>query len=614
MNKYDFSIQLQGKLHSDTRERLIGIIPKVGIRPVIDGRRQGVRESLEEQTMAMARAAAEFISANIIHPNGMPVECVIADSCIGGVAEAALAARKFELEGVGVSLTVTPCWCYGSETMDMHPWYPKAIWGFNGSERPGAVYLAATKAAHDQKGLPVFSIYGKDVQDNDDTSIPADVQPKILNFVKAGLAMLEMRGKSYLSIGSTSMGIVGSMIVQDFFEDYLGMRCESVDMSEVSRRIEKRIYDEDEFSRAMLWVKKYCIEGEDNNPVSKQFSRKVKDQNWEFVVKMTLIIRDLMIGNLRLTEKYPEEAMGRNAIASGFQGQRHWTDYLPNGDFSEAILNSSFDWNGIREPFIVSTENDTLNGVCMLMGHLLTNTAQIFGDIRTYWSPDAVKRVTGHELSGLAKEGIIHFINSGSATLDGTGRQSLNGKPVMKPYWDITPDEAEACLAATKWCPANLEYFRGGGYSSQFLTEGEMPVTMTRLNYIKGQGPVLQLAEGYTVNLPNEIHDPLNRRTDPTWPTTWFVPRLYGQSVFRDVYSVMNNWGSNHGVITYGHVGDTFLTLASMLRIPVAMHNVPEEQIFRPSAWAALGTSGSESADFRACDMYGPLYGKLKRG
>jgi L-fucose/D-arabinose isomerase len=600
------------KISDAGKKRLIGRVPKIGIRPVIDGRRRGVRESLEDQTMKMAKSAAAFISKNVRHTNGKAVECVIADQCIGGVAEAAMAAQKFEEEGVGLSLTVTPCWCYGSETMDMNPGYPKAIWGFNGSERPGAVYLAATKAAHDQKGLPVFSIYGSEVQDAGDTSIPEDVQEKILTFVKAGLTVAEIRGKSYLAIGSVSMGIVGSMIQEDFFEDYLGMRCEAVDMTELVRRVEEEIYDKDEFEKAMAWVKEKCKEGEDINPPERQQTREEKDENWEMVVKMTLIIRDLMIGNPKLNGiGYEEEALGRNAIASGFQGQRQWTDHYPNGDFSEAILNSSFDWNGIREPFIVATENDTLNGVCMLMGHQLTNTAPIFGDIRTYWSPDSVKRVTGHELSGKASGGIIHFLNSGSASLDGTGCQKQNGNSVIKPYWEISEKEAENCLEATRWCPANLEYFRGGGYSSQFLTEGEMPVTMTRINLIKGVGPVLQIAEGFTVDLSEEVHDVLNRRTDPTWPTTWFVPNITGSGAFKSVYTVMNNWGSNHGVISYGHIGGAFIALASMLRIPVSMHNVPDERFFRPSAWAAFGTADSESADYRACNAFGPLYRKV---
>ncbi|MEX0646628.1 MAG: L-fucose isomerase [Balneolaceae bacterium] len=593
------------------KHRIIGSLPKVGIRPVIDGRRRGVRESMEDQTMKMAERAAKFITENVRHSCGESAECVVADTCIGGVAEAASAAEKFEKEGVGVSLTVTPCWAYGSETMDMHPWLPKAIWGFNGSERPGAVYLAATKAAHEQKGLPVFSIYGSEVQDADDASIPKDVQNKLLKFVKAGLAVAEIRGKSYLSIGSASMGIAGSMIQESFFEDYLGMRCEAVDMSELVRRMEEAIYDEDEYEKAMQWVQDYCKEGEDINAEEIQFSRNKKDENWETVVKMTLIIRDLMVGNDRLNELgYEEEALGHNAIASGFQGQRQWTDHFPNGDFSEAILNSSFDWNGIREAYIVATENDTLNGVCMLFGHLLTNTAQIFGDIRTYWSPESVKRVTGYELNGRASKGIIHFLNSGSATLDGTGRQKENGQSVMKPFWEISEKEVQDCLEATRWCPSNLEYFRGGGFSSQFLTQGEMPVTMSRINIIKGLAPVLQIAEGFTVDIAEDIHEILNRRTDPIWPTTWFVPNLTGGNVFKDVYSVMNNWGSNHGVLSYGHVGDAFITLASMLRIPVSMHNVPEDRIFRPSAWAAFGTQNPESADFRACKNLGPLFGK----
>lgn len=586
-------------------------LPKVGIRPIIDGRRKGIRESLEQQTMDMAIAAAKLIGDNLRYPNGKPVECIIVDTCIGGVAEAAQAAEKFAREGVGVSLSVTPCWCYGAETMDMDPVTPKAIWGFNGTERPGAVYLAAVLAAHNQKGSPAFGIYGKDVQDAGDKTIPEDVKNKILQFIRAGLAIAMMKGKSYLSMGSVAMGIAGSIVKEEFFQDYLGMRNEYVDMSEFTRRIEEGIYDREEYERALDWVKQNCREGEDLNSSEIRLTRGKKDKDWETVVKMTIIARDLMVGNPRLAELgYGEEALGHNAIASGFQGQRQWTDHFPNGDFMETILNSSFDWNGIREAFIVATENDSLNGVSMLFGHLLTGTAQIFSDVRTYWSPDAVKRVTGKELTGLSKNGIIHLINSGSTTLDGTGRQSRDGKPAMKAFWEVTPDEVEKCLEATTWGPASLGYFRGGGYSSTFLTKGGMPVTMSRVNLIKGLGPVLQIAEGYTVELPGDIHEILNKRTDPTWPTTWFAPVLTGEGPFKDVYSVMANWGANHGAISYGHIGGDLITLASMLRIPVCMHNVPEEEIFRPSAWAAFGTMDSESADFRACNNFGPIYGR----
>ncbi|NMA83077.1 MAG: L-fucose isomerase [Epulopiscium sp.] len=592
--------------------RLNGNLPKIGIRPTIDGRRKGVRESLEDQTMGMAKRVAEFLSTNLKHPDGSVVECVIADTTIGGVAEAARTAEKFTREGVGLSITVTPCWCYGSETIDMDPLIPKAIWGFNGTERPGAVYLAAAVAGHDQKGLPVFSIYGKDVQDADDSQIPQDVQEKLLQFAKAGLAVASMKGKSYLSIGGVSMGIAGSIVNPDFFESYLGMRCEYVDMSEVIRRIEENIYDQEEFEKALKWTRQYCKEGPDNNIESQQRSREEKDQEWEFVVKMTLICRDLMIGNPVLkTLGFAEEAEGHNAIAAGFQGQRQWTDHFPNGDFMEAILNSSFDWNGIRQAFIMATENDCLNGISMLFGHLLTGTAQIFSDVRTYWSPESVKRVTGKELTGKAQNGIIHLINSGSTTLDGTGQQSdHNGNPIMKPYWNISKEEAQKCLAATSWRPANLGYFRGGGYSSCFLSRGEMPVTMTRINIIKGLGPVLQIAEGYTVDIPEDIHEILNQRTDPTWPTTWFVPNLTDYVPFKNVYSVMNYWGANHGAISYGHIGGELITLASMLRIPVAMHNVPEERLFRPKAWSAFGAMDPQGADYRACGNFGPLYGK----
>jgi L-fucose isomerase len=586
-------------------------LPKIGIRPAIDGRRKGVRESLEGPTMGMARSVATLVSSSLRHPNGSPVECVIADTCIGGVTEAAQTSEKFARAGVGVSLTVTPCWCYGAETMDMDPLLPKAIWGFNGTERPGAVYLAATLSAHNQKGLPAFGIYGHDVQDAGDTTIPADVKEKILQFVQAGLAVASMRGRSYLAMGGVSMGISGSIVDHSFFESYLGMRVESVDMSEFTRRMDDAIYDTEEFSKAMAWVKTYCREGKDFNPPRLQKSRAQKDADWETVVKMTLIARDLMIGNPRLAAiGYGEEALGHNAIVGGFQGQRQWTDHKPNGDFLEAILNSSFDWNGIREPIIIATENDSLNGAGMLFGHLLSNTAQIFADVRTYWSPEAVKRVTGHKLSGTAAGGILHLINSGAATLDGSGQQALKGKPGLKPFWEITQDEAEKCLRATTWYPAMREYFAGGGYSSGFLSQGGMPATMFRLNLVKGLGPALQIAEGTTVALPDKVDRALQERTDRTWPTTWFAPKLTGKGPFRDVYGVMNTWGANHCVLSSGHIGSQLITLASILRIPVSMHNVAENEVFRPSAWTAFGTADTEGADFRASKNYGPLYGK----
>jgi len=603
--------QTKGMKTASPVHRLAGSLPKIGIRPTIDGRRRGIRESLEGQTMAMAKAVAEFLSKNLRHPCGLPVECVIADTCIGGVAESARAAEKFARQGVGVSITVTPCWCYGAETMDMDPLTPKAVWGFNGTERPGAVYLASVLAAHAQKGLPAFGIYGRDVQDSADTRIPADVQEKILLFARAGLAAATMRGTSYLAMGAMSMGIAGSIVDPRFLESWLGMRYEMVDMSEFVRRINENIYDPDEFTRALAWVKENCVEAQDRNAAKLQRSRSQKNADWEFVVKMVLIGRDLMVGNPRLAELgFGEEALGHNALASGFQGQRQWTDQLPNGDFMETILNTSFDWNGIREAFVCATENDYLNGISMLFGHLLTGTAQIFSDVRTFWSPDAVKRVTGVSLSGPAQNGVIHLINSGSTTLDGTGRQARAGKPAMKPFWEITPDEAAACLDATHWCPANVEYFRGGGFSSEFETLGGMPVTMSRLSWTAGLGPSLQIAEGSTVDLPAAAARTLMDRTDPTWPTTWFAPRVTGNGAFRDVYSVMNNWGANHGAISYGHVGAELIALAALLRIPVAMHNVAPEKVFRPKYWSSFGEAESEGADYRACAALGPLYGK----
>ncbi len=595
-------------MEKSTTNRLIGSTPKIGIRPVIDGRRGGVRESLENQTMNMAKSAARFLEEHLRHADGSKVECIIADTCIGGVAEAAATADKFKRENVGVSLTVTPCWCYGSETIDMDTHLPKAIWGFNGTERPGAVYLAAALAGHNQKGLPAFGIYGKDVQDSSDTTIPADVQEKLLGFAKAGLAVATMKGKSYLSMGSVSMGIAGSIVNSDFFEDYLGMRCEYVDMSEFIRRMHEKIYDPAEYQRALEWVKKNCREDIDRNPPEIQRSREQKDKDWEFVVKMTLIGRDLMNGNPALNKLgFGEEALGHNAIAAGFQGQRQWTDHFPNGDFMEAILCSSFDWNGIRQPYMLATENDSLNGVAMLFGHLLTGAAQVFSDVRTYWSPEAVKRVTGHTLKGKGENGFIHLINSGPSALDGTGRQTIDGKPAMKPWWTITQEEMQACLDNTVWGPASVGYFRGGGYSSTFKTKGDMPITLSRINLVKGLGPVLQIAEGYTVELHEKVHDVLNLRTDPSWPTTWFVPNLTGKGAFKDVYSVMANWGANHGAFSYGHIGAELITLASMLRIPVCMHNVNKDKLYRPSVWAAYGMD-REGADYRACNTYGPLY------
>jgi L-fucose isomerase len=583
--------------------------PKIGIRPTIDGRRRGVRESLEAQTMGMAQRVAKFIEENLFYPDGRPVECIIADTTIGGVKEAAAAAQKFAGANVGVSITVTPCWCYGSETMDMDASIPHAVWGFNGTERPGAVYLAAVLSAYAQKGIPAFGIYGEDVQESGSEEIPADVQTKLLQFAKAGMAVAQMRGKSYLSMGSVSMGIAGSIVNEQFFQEYLGMRNEYIDMSEYVRRFEEEIYDKEEYKRALAWTKENCQVGADNNPKHLQISDDEKEKQWETCVKMTLIARDLMIGNPVLAELgFEEEANGHHAIVGGFQGQRQWTDHFPNGDFMETILNSSFDWNGKRTPYIIATENDSLNGVTMLFNYLLTNTAQIFADVRTFWSPDAVKRVTGHQLQGEAAHGILHLINSGSAALDGTGEQTIDGKPAIKPFWEITEDEVEACLSHTQFRPASQEYFRGGGFSTNYLTKGGMPVTMARLNLVKGLGPVLQLVEGYTVELPEDVHHTLDQRTDPTWPTTWFAPKLTNSGSFQSVYDVMDNWGANHGAISYGHIGADLITLASILRIPVSMHNVEESRIFRPRVWSLFGTEDLEGADYRACQNFGPLY------
>lgn len=592
--------------------RLIGGYPVIGIRPTIDGRRGAlkVRESLEDQTMGMAKAAKKLFEENLRYSNGEPVKVVIADTTIGRVAESAACAEKFKKEGVDITLTVTPCWCYGSETMDMDPMTIKGVWGLNATERPGAVYLASVLATHAQKGLPAFGIYGHDVVDADDSEIGEDIKEKLLRFGRAAVAAASMRGKSYLQIGSICMGIGGSIIDSDFIESYLGMRVESVDEVEIIRRMTEGIYDEAEFQKALAWAKEKCTIGFDKNPDELKMSEEKKAEQFEFVVKMAVIIKDLMNGNKNLPEGCEEEAVGHNAIAAGFQGQRQWTDFYPNGDFAEAILNSSFDWNGAREPYILATENDVLNGLGMLFMKLLTNKAQIFADVRTYWSGDAVKRVTGYEIEGKAKEadGFIHLINSGAACLDANGEsKDADGNNVMKAWYDVTEEDQDAMLKATTWNAADNGYFRGGGFSSRFLTQAEMPATMIRLNLVKGLGPVLQIAEGWTLNLPDEVSDKLWKRTDYTWPCTWFVPRCTGKGAFKTAYDVMNNWGANHGAISYGHVGADLITMASMLRIPVCMHNVPEEDIFRPAAWNAFGMD-KEGADYRACAAYGPLY------
>lgn len=594
------------------KSRLIGDYPVIGIRPTIDGRRGvlDVRGSLEDQTMGMAQAAKKLFEENLRYTNGEPVKVIIADTTIGRVPEAAACADKFKKAGVDITLTVTPCWCYGSETMDMDPMTIKGVWGFNGTERPGAVYLASVLASHAQKGLPAFGIYGHDVQEADATEIPEDVKEKLLRFGRAAVAAATMRGKSYLQIGSITMGIGGSIISPEFFEEYLGMRIESVDEVEIIRRMTEGIYDEQEFQKALAWTKEHCKEGFDKNPDFARKSDKEKEEAWEFVVKMMCIIKDLFNGNPNLPKGCEEEAVGHNAIAGGFQGQRQWTDFYPNGDFAEALMNSSFDWEGARESYILATENDTLNGVAMLFNKLLTNSAQIFADVRTYWSPEAVKKATGYDLEGKAAEGkgFLHLINSGAACLDACGEvKDAEGNSIIKPFWEMTEADQKACLDATEWCPADNGYFRGGGFSSRYLTRGEMPATMVRINLVKGVGPVLQLVEGYTVNLPDEISDKLWKRTDYTWPCTWFTPRLTGKGAFTSAYDVMNNWGANHGAISYGHIGADLITLCSILRIPVCMHNVDEDKIFRPAAWNAFGMD-KEGQDYRACQNYGPMY------
>lgn len=591
---------------------------RIGIRPIIDGRWGGVREALEEQTMKMAKNAKKLIEENIRYADGTPAEVVISPCTIGGGKEAAVCEDFFATQNVVATLSVTPCWCYGSETMDLNPLTIKAVWGLNATERPGAVYLAAVMAVHNQRNLPAFAIYGKDVQEANDYKIPEDVKEKILRFSRCALAVGQMRNKAYVALGSVCMGIGGSFLDPQFMQDYFGIRAEWVDMIEIIRRVEKDIYDKDEFEKALSWAKKYCKIDRDRNLKEWESTLEVADtkeeqqKKFEFTVKMTLIIRDIMLGNDKLNDiGWHEEALGRNAIAGGFQGQRQWTDFMPNADFSESILNTTFDWNGNREPFILATENDVLNGMSMLLMKLITGRAAVFSDVRTYWSPAALERVSGYKPTGKAKNGFMHLINSGASALDGNGcaKDSL-GNPVMKSWWDVTEKDQKEMLTNTLWAPSNKGYFRGGGFSSKFSTDVEMPVTMIRINMI-GNMPTLQIAEGWTVNIPKEVTLQLWERTDPTWPCTWFAPRINeNDNAFKSVYDVMANWGANHGAWTYGHLGKDLITLASMLRIPVSMHNVEDKDIYRPHAWSGFGTKDLEGADFRACNQYGPIYGK----
>jgi L-fucose isomerase len=421
-----------------------------------------------------------------------------------------------------------------------------------------------------------------------------------------------MKGTAYLAMGGVSMGIAGSIVDHDLFQDYFGMRVEEIDMTEFVRRMDREIYDRAEFERALAWVRENCPEGRDPNAPEKQRTREQKDEDWARSVKMALIARDLMVGNPKLAELgFPEEARGHNAVAGGFQGQRQWTDHFPNGDFLEAILNTSWDWNGIRQPYMVATENDSLNGASMLFGHLLTGgTAQLFADVRTFWSPEAVRRVTGHRLSGLADDGILHLINSGPAALDWTGEQrGSDGKPACQAVWRNHPGRGERLPAShplVRIRPGLLSPAAAGPRTSP--RAATWPVTMFRLNLVKGLGPVLQIAEGHTITLPDNVHQTLDERTNPTWPTTWFAPTLTGNGPFASVYDVMNHWGANHGAISFGHIGGDLITLASLLRIPVDMHNVPAERVFRPSAWARFGSLEPQTADYKACQTYGPLY------
>lgn len=590
------------------------MLSKIGIRPVIDGRQFGIRESLEVQTMALAKAAEKLITENVRHANGEPLECVIADTTIGGIAESAACREKFSRENVVATLTVTPCWCYVTQVIDEDPNTIKAVWGFNGTERPGAVFLAAAMSAYAQIGMPCFSIYGHDVKDADDMEIPSDVAEKILRFARCAAAVGDIRGKSYVNIGAVAMGIAGSYCNEAFFREYLGMHPEWVDMTEIIRREKLGIYDKDEYEKALAWIKANCKEGIDINPTDGMFYQRTfltdeeKEENWKFIAKMTCIFMDILRGNPKLAEMgWLEEAKGRNAALGGFQGQRMWTDFMPNADFTEAILNSTFDWNGKREPIPFATENDGLNGTTMLLMHELTGKATVFADVRTYWSPEAVERVTGWKPEGKAANGFIHMINSGAAALDGTGASKENGENVMKSWWEMTDEDIHACLDQTKWCCANLGYFRGGGFSSSFSTKGVMPCTFARVNYVKNLGPTIQIVEGYTVELPENVNRILLDRTDKTWPSTWFAP-ICDKKACKDVYTVMANWGANHGAFVYGHIGADLVTLASMLRIPVSLHNISEERLYRPHAWTAFGTKDAEGADYRACAAYGSLY------
>lgn len=576
---------------------------KIGIRMLVDNR-PALRAQQQQALFKLAEQVRLLLEGQVRYGDGVPAQCVIAPQPVGCVRDAAAVSELFRAERVGAVINIARAWAYPAEVMEYDTQLPQAVWGFSGSNYPGTVFMGAAVATAAQRGCPLFKIYGRDIQAGQDLRVPEDVADKLVRFAQCALALATLRGKTYLAVGSMCMGIGASAVDHAFFQCYLGMRTQMVDTAEILRRMEQKIYDPQEYARARRWAKENCREMQDPNPCALQQPAPQKQVAWDDSVKLALILRDLMQGNPALARQgHPEEAQGCLALAASFQGQRHWTDWQVSSDFAEAVLNSSFDWDGPRRPVTVATENDALQAAAMLMGTLLTGTAQIFCDMRAYWSPQAVQAHFG-TVPPTAEKGFLYLTNSGPAPLDGTLAAGAT-----KPFWAMTAEDMEGCIQHTQWGADKRAVFAGGGFSTSYQAAGGVPMTMVGLSLVKGLGPVLQIIEGETIALQPDLADALTQCTDPTWMRLFFVPRLTQAGVCSSVYNIVESWASNHCTLCGGHRAKAFTTLASMLRIPVCLHNLPPRQLFRPAVWGLYGEPGSTEADFRACQNYGPLYG-----
>lgn len=599
--------------------RLVGQTPTIAITPVADGR-AGAYESNVAGTWRMAEKVSRLIESRVRLPDGTAPRVVVAPEIVYGPRSGALAQEYFQREGVSANIWVSRSWSYSDELMSAcigigSTEWQQAAYGLNQTDRPGAVWLKAFCAAMDEKKRPIFSIYNPDLEDESGDLSPY-VAGRILRFARAAVAAAEMRGKNYLSVGGVSMGIIGSDARRNSFLQTFGMGTVSVDMVAIRGRIDQGFYDHEELESAFKFMKKnfkFSFD-ESQGPRPRDLDELIRE-----TLRMTIIVRDLMIGNPKLASSKVgkaqgfkanvERAQGANAIMAGTQGQRQWTDLYPNFDVTESILNSSFDWNGFRAPFVVATENDSKNGIGMLAANLVSGgMSQLFADIRTNWTPESVKKATGKDISRIAPQGFIDKRNSGAGALEyaldlfglvkgGAGMSVQDVAEAVRADANIQDRLIRDACAGTTYMTAALEYFPGDGLSSHFRTPGGIPMTAYRYNMI-GDELTCSVVEGATVELPRDVADCIGRITDRTWPETYWVPR--GMSSFE----YMSRIGPNHDGNSFGLIGADLLTLNAMLRVPVDMHNVPREDIFRPTFWDRCGGD-----DFRACEKLGPVYG-----